>query len=1296
MMSRTRLLLRAAGLAAVLALGGARAAETLVVTDGYDQDGNMAVTVSTVQSSDDGRWQTPAGAYTSFAFSGSVPAGATISSVIIYVEHCEDNGFSAGNLQWSVGTGWPGGTAWQTTAAIPVHAQSKNEAVDSWDVTAWVDTAEKLNTMELRIYNLDARKKTLTDYVYAVVTYSGGNAPPVASDDTYSVDEDATLSVPTPGVLGNDTDAEGDPLTATLVTGPSDGTLTLNANGSFGYTPDPNFTGDDTFTYKANDSTSDSNVATVTITVNPVPDPIHIDGVTVVEPAGGGPVGLYRKLELLVSLTTDVSPGSFYDPDPNTGLDLHATFTSPTGGQTTINGFYDGSSWRIRFAPDDTGNWVIDVEAVDASGSATWSGGFTCTDTGQQGFARIDGHYLRLSTGEALFAVGHNNGWQDGPEGVELPTLADMKSRGENLLSFWLAAPWDLPSWGPERAARSPIENIEQGIGNYNQAACAYIDGVVGRAEAAGVYLLPTIWSHGQLRASGHSWGTGWWDSNAYSTVCSAAEFFQRTDASGDTPQWRLQKNFYRYLIARWGYSRAIAGWVGMCEIDGTTGWVADAAQATSWCAAVRDYFRLNDPFRANAAGDAPIAFTKLNSASWGVGDLRATDNYAQQSSDVNVALAIGGDTETMWTSGNPCFHAEFGGNTSSGASQPAHLHNGVWAGSSAGAAATPLVWCDGGDFPMLTDASVGEDMRSQLEYLAEFMDGISYNGDAALAPATLTVTHNCRAWGMSKGDRGFVWVQNPYGTMGGQTLTISGIAQGSYSVLWYDAWTSGQTPCHIGSASVATEGGDLVVTVPVLARGDIACKFLPGNRPVADAQQVETDEDVPVAITLSATDPDGDYPLTYEIVTPPASGALSGTAPDVTYTPNPDFHGVDSFTFKAVDSTGAASDDTTVTITVISVNDAPVAADDTATTVEDTAVVIDVVANDDDVDGDALSVLSVGDPPNGTAADNGDGTVTYTPDAGFTGSDSFAYDISDGNGGTDTASVTVTVAAVNHAPVANADSYTVDEDATLTVPALLGVLANDTDEDNDDLSAAVVGSTTDGDVTLNSDGSFTYQPNANFNGTDSFTYVASDGTDDSNEATVSITVSAVNDDPVASDDTASTTEGTPVPISVLANDSDVDGDTITVTSVTQGINGTVTINVDDTVTYTPDAGFTGTDSFGYEIGDGNGGVAAAAVTVTVSPSSVPGISGRITDVDGIAVEGIALSLERKDKGWQGAGSATTNSEGYYRFDGLGAGTYKVTPDTAHPTLKFDPRVIEVTLLEGASAVCDFTANRKK
>ena len=327
---------------------------------------------------------------------------------------------------------------------------------------------------------------------------------------------------------------------------------------------------------------------------------------------------------------------------------------------------------------------------------------------------------------------------------------------------------------------------------------------------------------------------------------------------------------------------------------------------------------------------------------------------------------------------------------------------------------------------------------------------------------------------------------------------------------------------------------------------------FAPGagsQPPVANPDFAATTEPAAVTIDVLANDADPDTPtLTVAAVTQGANGSVINNTSDVTYTPNAGFFGDDTFTYDATD--GSSTSTATVTVTVTRSNIAPTAVDDAATTPQGIAATIDVLANDSDGDTppDALTITGVTQGANGSVT-NSATDVTYTPNAGFTGTDSFTYDISDGFGGSDTATVTMTVsAAANTPPTANADAYSVNEDAILDVAAP-GVLSNDTDIDGDGLTAVLVSGPANarpeaGSFVLNGDGSFHYEPAADFFGTDSFTYVANDGNADSAQTTVTITVNSQNDAPIAVADTIYLNQmGTvtiPAP-GVLGNDNDVD-----------------------------------------------------------------------------------------------------------------------------------------------------------
>jgi hypothetical protein len=287
---------------------------------------------------------------------------------------------------------------------------------------------------------------------------------------------------------------------------------------------------------------------------------------------------------------------------------------------------------------------------------------------------------------------------------------------------------------------------------------------------------------------------------------------------------------------------------------------------------------------------------------------------------------------------------------------------------------------------------------------------------------------------------------------------------------------------------------------------------------PVATAQSVTTDEDTAVAITLAGTDADGDS-LTHTVVTQPGNGALSGTAPTLTYTPNANYNGDDSFTFKVNDGT-VDSATVTVSITVTAVDDPPVATAQSVIINEDTAVRIELHGQGTDVDNGDWGMLIwalVSEPNNGTLKkpeeDHGPyspGTI-YIPNTNYNGNDSFTFKVFNEQD-SEPATVSVTVTAVNDLPVANDQSVEVGQNMPQH-PITLSA----SDADGDSLTYLLVSNPSNGQLS-GTPPNLTYTPNADYDGADSFTFKVNDGTVDSEPATVSITVTAVNDAPVAQD----------------------------------------------------------------------------------------------------------------------------------------------------------------------------------
>jgi hypothetical protein len=369
----------------------------------------------------------------------------------------------------------------------------------------------------------------------------------------------------------------------------------------------------------------------------------------------------------------------------------------------------------------------------------------------------------------------------------------------------------------------------------------------------------------------------------------------------------------------------------------------------------------------------------------------------------------------------------------------------------------------------------------------------------------------------------------------------------------------------------------------------------------VDDIRTINEDSTININVLANDSDVDGNT-LSVSGFTQPANGTVTQNANGtLKYTPNADYNGTDTFTYTVSDGNGGF-DTATVKVNVCPVNDRPDAVNDARTLNEDSAININVLANDTDVDGNTLTVSSFTQPANGTVTTGPGGTLRYTPNANYNGSDSFTYTVSDGNGGFDTATVSLTVNPVNDVPVAVNDIRTLDEDNSIDI----NVLANDTDVDGNPLSVSTFTQPTNGTVTFGPGGTLTYTPNANYNGPDSFTYTVTDGQGGFSTATVSLTVNPLNDPPVAVDDIGETRKSDELDIDVLANDTDLEGDSLSVSGFTDGTYGTVSQNPDGTLKYTPNGTFVGTDTFEYTITDGNGGFDTATVTITI-PCFTPG-----------------------------------------------------------------------------------------
>jgi len=445
-----------------------------------------------------------------------------------------------------------------------------------------------------------------------------------------------------------------------------------------------------------------------------------------------------------------------------------------------------------------------------------------------------------------------------------------------------------------------------------------------------------------------------------------------------------------------------------------------------------------------------------------------------------------------------------------------------------------------------------------------------------------------------------------------------------------------------------------------------------------------------------------------------------------VTYTPAAGYYGSDSFTFKANDGT-VDSNIATVSITVTHVNHAPVANAQTVTTPQDTAKAITLTATD--IDNDPLTYSVVTGPAHGSLSGIAP-SVTYTPAAGYYGSDGFTFKANDGTVDSNVATLSLTVTHVNHAPVANAQSVTTLEDTPKTITLTA------TDVDGDTLSFSIVAAPAHGTLS-GAAPNVTYTPIADYNGSDGFTFKTNDGTIDSNVATVSLTVTAVNDAPtftnganqsVAQDASAQTVAGWATNISAGPPDEAGQALNFIVSNNNTGLFSVQpAIAANGTLTYTPAAGATGSATVTVQLhdngGTANGGVdtsAAQALTITITgkpslsianASVIEGNGGCNTTPMPFTVTLSAPSSQAVTVNYQtlngtasGDSSCTTRSKGYMTASGtltFASGetsktiTIQIVGDTVtEPSQTLDVRLTNavnatVTRAEGIGTILD-------
>ncbi len=1030
----------------------------------------------------------------------------------------------------------------------------------------------------------------------AAAALAAGNGSPIAEPDTYGAfDEDTTLIVDAlTGVLANDSDPENDSLTAVLVSGPANGVLTLNDDGSFSYTPDENYNGSDSFTYKATDGTSFSNEVTVTLSVTAVNDaPVAVQDANYSVGANN-------------TLTVNAANGVLTnDSDPD-GDSITAAFVSgPSNGTLTLNdngsfeytptnGFSgsDSFTYKANDTQLDSNQITVTIDVLppndppiakpdtyDAFDEDTTlivdaATGVLANDSDPEN----DSLTAVLVSGPANGVLTLNDDGSfsytpdenyNGSDSFTYKATDGVNFSNEVTVTLSVTAVNDAPVAVQDAnysvdADNTLTVNAANGVlTNDSDPDGDSITAVLVSGPSNGVLTLNDNGSFEYTPTNGFS-GSDSFTYKANDTQLDSNQITVTIDVIGaNTVDFHFSVNSNGVSVG--GLTVDNEDIVAKLS-DGDYGFVFDGSDM-GLSGLVIDSFMVTGPDTILLSFTGSAGITGLGTVDdsdiiqfTGTFGADTTGTFSWYFDGSDVGLTTNGediDAFTILPDGSLLVSTAGGYSVpgASGSDEDLIQFTGTYGATTTG---SWEIYFDGSDVGLSTSSS-------------EDVNAVSVDSDGNIL---LSTRGNFSVSGVSGADEDiFVFVPT---TLGSNT---SGSFQ---SQLFFDGSAAGLAGTDIFGLSVAVDSNESPI-----AFADTYDAFDEDTTLIVDAL---------TGVLANDSDPENDS-LTAVLVSGPANGVLTlNDDGSFSYTPDENYNGSDSFTYKATDGVNF-SNEVTVTLSVTAVNDAPVAVQDANYSVDaDNTLTVNaangVLTNDSDPDGDSITAVLVSGPSNGVLTLNDDGSFEYTPTNGFSGSDSFTYKANDTQLDSNQITVTIDVLPPNDPPSAVADVYDAfDEDTTLNVDAATGVLANDSDPENDSITAVLVSGPANGVLTLNDDGSFSYTPDENYNGSDSFTYKATDGVNFSNEVTVTLSVAAVNDAPVAVQDAnysvdADNTLTVNAANGVLTNDSDPDGDSITAVLVSGPSNGALTLNDNGSFDYTPTTGFSGSDSFTYKAND--------------------------------------------------------------------------------------------------------------
>ncbi len=519
-------------------------------------------------------------------------------------------------------------------------------------------------------------------------------------------------------------------------------------------------------------------------------------------------VGLYEKLE--ISLEVNCKFVNPFDPDD---IDIQAVFTSPSGKKWQIPGFYNLSRstlWKIRFSPSEAGAWNYSITVKDRNGVATSEvRSFVAVKSSGKGPLQVAANkrYLRYSDGSDFYGVGlwYNDSYEGFGSGrVEAKELDNLKSLGVNFISTFI----------------TPPETMGSGLGRYDQNICGRLDELLEMCEDRDMVLSLNLWFHSYLSETVWGGGNVRWYTNPYQQITAAKDFY-RSEAA-----WKYQEKLYRYFIARYSYSKALAIWFIVDEINGTDGWASgDSLAASEWGRKVHNYFKANDPYNHPTTGTRSGGITEFWRQGYQTFDMAAREIYEGQGFQINKTGTLdsatvnpltasysnyAGEVRKLWNGfEKPAIIGETGwDHTFYEPAMPGYLamyHNALWVSLATGTAMTPFWWA----YSRLLNDNV---LTSQITSIRKFTGQIPFSKLTDIAPAAIKCTKG-DAFALKSDKMIFGWIVDAVTDVADDNITVSSLKNVKYRLRIYHTWRGE----FIEDKEITCTDGSLTFGVPYM-----------------------------------------------------------------------------------------------------------------------------------------------------------------------------------------------------------------------------------------------------------------------------------------------------------------------------------------------------------------------------------------------------------------------------------------------------------------------------------------------